>query len=151
STGTGTGTAAPGLTEQSFKLPNGLQVDLAGGPCGDSAALVVLVNVGIDHDPKERSGMARLAGRVLATSAKAGKAERTVETGSDYTAISVVAAGDKLLEELDEAAAWMAQAPAEADLGREQAKLLEELGKLKGDDAALTALSLAEESVRPSR
>src|SRR5262245_19289718 len=71
------------LTERSFKLQNGLEVDLVAGPCTDSAALVVLVNAGIHHDPPERSGMAHLAERVLATSGAPGRAERAVETGDD--------------------------------------------------------------------
>lgn len=146
----GTGEAA--LAEAAFKLPNGLAVDLVSGPCGDSAALVVLVNVGIDHDPPGRSGMALLAGRVLATSIAAGRAERVVETGNDYTTYSVVAAGDRLLDELDEVAAWMSKtAPTEADLERERARVLEELGKLSGADAPATAMSLAEEAVQPTR
>lgn len=150
--GSGTGTAEPTLAARSFKLENGLQVDLVDGPCGDSAALVVLVGAGVDHDPAGRSGMAQLAGRVLATSAAAGRAERRVETGSDYTLYSVVVPGDRLLDELDDVAAWMSKAtPTEADLGREQPKLLEELGKLAGVDAAATALSLAEEAVSPAR
>lgn len=145
------GTGEPALGEQSFRLQNGLSVDLVAGPCGDSAALAVLVGVGIDHDPAGRSGMARLAGRLLATSAPAGRAERSVETGGDYTLYSVVAAGDRLLEELDEVAAWMGQAaPKEADLERERARMLEELGKLSGADAAATARSLAEEGVQPT-
>jgi hypothetical protein len=146
------GTAEPTLAEQAFRLPNGLAVDLVSGPCGDSTALVVLVNVGIDHDPAGRSGMAQLAGRVLSTSIAAGRAERTVETGNDYTLCSVMVAGDRLLDELDEVAAWMSKtAPTEADLGRERARLLEELAKLSGTDAALTAMSLAEEAVQPTR
>lgn len=140
------------LTERPSRLQNGLQVDLVTGPCGDSAALVVLVNAGIEHDPPGRSGMARLAGRLLATSGAAGKAERTVETGTDYTLYSVVVPGDRLLDELDEVAAWMSRAaPTEADLGRERARLLEELAKLQGADASLTAMSLAEEAVQPTR
>lgn len=144
--------APPVMAERSFKLQNGLQVDLVDGPCGESAVIAVLVHVGIDHDPAGRSGMARLAGRVLATEIPAGRAERGVETGSDYTVYSVAAAGDRLLEELDEVAAWMSKtAPTEAGLGRERARVLEELAKLKGEDAAATAVSLAEESVLPTR
>jgi len=140
------------LAERSLRLENGLQVDLVAGPCSDSAALVVLMNVGIDHDPPGRSGMANLAGRVLATMAAAGRAERSVETGNDFTLYSVVAAGDRLLDEVGEAAAWMSQvAPTEADLSRERARLLEELGKLSGADASLTAVSLAEEALQPTR
>jgi zinc protease len=154
-TGTGTGTAAaaaPTLAEQSFKLANGMQVDLVSGACGEGAAVAVLIDAGIDHDPAGRSGMARLAGRVLATSAPAGRAERSVETGGDYTVYTVAAAGDRLLEELDEVAAWMSKtAPGEADLERERPRLLEEIGKLAGSDAAATAVSLAEEAVLPTR
>ena len=140
------------LKETSFALPNGLKVDLVSGSCGDAAVLAVLVDVGIDHDPPERSGMARLAGRVLASSAAAGRAKRTVETGSEHTLYSVAADADHLLEELGDVAAWMSQtAPSEADLERERARLLEELSRLDGADAAATAVSLAEESVQPSR
>ena len=76
----GTQTTGPAaLAERSFRLPNGLQADLVDGACGESAALVVLLGVGIDHDPPGRSGMAHLAERVLATSVGAKKAARTVE------------------------------------------------------------------------
>jgi len=144
--------AEPKLAEQSFKVASGLDVDMITGPCGDSAALVVLVNVGIDHDPAGRSGMAQLAARILATSGGAGRAERSVEAGSDYLLYSVVVKGDALVDEIDEVAAWMSQrSPTEADLTRERTRLLEELGKLQGDDAARTAVSLAEEAVVPTR
>jgi hypothetical protein len=93
--------------------------------------------------------MAHLAERVL--SGAPSRAERIVETGNEHTLYSVVAAGDRLLEELDEVAAWMARAPTEADLGRARAQVLEELAKLQGADASLTAMSLAEEAVRPTR
>lgn len=139
------------LAERSFKLQNGLQVDLVAGNCSDSAALVVLLHVGLDHDPPNRSGMAHLAERVLSTSTSAGKAERIVETGNDYTLYSVVAAGDRLLDELDEVAAWMARAPSESDLERERAHVLEELAKRQGADASWTAISLAEEALQPTR
>jgi predicted Zn-dependent peptidase len=140
------------LTERSFKLQNGLLVDLVAGPCSDAAALVVLVHSGIDHDPPDRSGMAHLVERVLATSGAPGRAERVVETGGDHTLYSVVAAGDRLLDELDEVAAWMSRAaPTEADLERERAHVLEELAKLAGADPASTAKSYAEEAVRPTR
>lgn len=142
----------PTLADQSFKLTNGLDVDLITGPCGEKTALVVLLHVGIDHDPAGRSGMAQLAGRILATSGAPERAARTVETGSDYLLYSVVVQGDQLVAELDEVAGWMSQkSPTEADLARERTRLLEELGKLQGDDAALTAVSLAEEAVRPTR
>ncbi len=140
------------LVERSSKLQNGLAIDLVAGPCGDTAALVVHLDVGIDHDPPGRSGMAHHAGRVLATSAPAGRAARTVETGSDYTLYSVVVPEGRLPDELDDVAAWMSKVtPTEADLARERPRLLEELAKLSGADAPSTAVHLAEEAVRPSR
>lgn len=138
------------LAEQSFKLPNGLDVDLVAGPCGDNAAMVVLLKSGIDHDPPGRSGMARVVERLLAASSKS--ADRSIKTGTDYTLYSVVAASDRLGDEIDAVAAWMSQfTPTEADLTRERLNVLQELGKLQGTDAARTAESMAEESLLPSR
>jgi hypothetical protein len=140
------------LAERSVKLPNGLALDLVEGPCGDSAALVVHLAVGIDHDPPGRSGMTHLAGRILATSAPGGRAARAVETGNDFTLYSVVVTAGNLPDELSDVAAWMSEVkPTEADLARERAKVLAELAKLSGGDAPSTAVHLAEESVRPTR
>lgn len=140
------------LAKHDLKLDNGLEAELLAGPCGDSAALVVLVRTGLDHDPPGRSGMAQLAGRVLAAMKPDGRAERTVSTGSDYTLYSLVVPADKLLEELDDVAAWMSRtAPTETDLERERAELLAEIAELSGTDATATAMRLAEESMRPSR
>lgn len=142
----------PTIADQSFKMPNGLDVHLLTGPCGESTSLVVLFDVGIDHDPAGRSGMAQLVGRILASAANQGGAQRTVEVGSDYLLYSVVVSGENILNEIDQVAAWMVQKePMAADLNRERTRLLEELGKLQGNDAAQTALSMAEEAVRPSR
>jgi hypothetical protein len=139
------------LTEQSFALSNGLQADLVTGPCGDSAALVVLLAAGVDHDPPGRSGLARVAGRVLATAPAIGRAERTVETGSDFTLYSVAVPADRLLGELDEVASWMARpAATEAALERGRAQVLAEVAKRQGADPALTAVSLAEQALRPA-
>lgn len=139
------------LATRAVKLPNGLEAELVSGPCGDSVALVVLLNVGIDHDPPGRSGMAHVAARVLATSAAPGRAERTVEAGADHTLYALTVPADRLLDELDEVAAWMSQrAPAEADLTRARAQVLDGLAK-QGSDPAKMALSFAEESVQPTR
>jgi zinc protease len=138
------------LADQSFRLQNGLQVELVAGPCSDSASLVVLVNVGIDHDPPGRSGLAHLAERVLSSVAK-GQTAPVVETGRDYTVYSVVVDGDRLLDELNEVAARMSRKPTEADLERSRAQVLGNLSKLQGADAALTAMSYAEEAVQPTR
>ena len=146
-----TASAAPEIGEQAARLANGLSAELVTGPCGDSAAVVVLLPVGIDHDPPGRSGLVRLLGRLLATAAPAG-GPRTVETGNDSTLYAVTTTGDQVLQELDGVARWLAKPPVdEASLARERAPMLEELGKLTGTDAAMTALSLAEEGVAPTR
>lgn len=149
---TGQGPKADLLAERSVQLPNGLQADLVSGNCGDSATLVVLLKAGIDHDPPGRSGMAQVAAHVLASSAPSGHAERLVETGNEAMVYSVVVPATRLLEEIDEVAAWMSQrAPTDFDLGRARAVVLQEIGKLQGADAALTARSLAQEAVLPTR
>ncbi len=138
------------LSVQSFKLKNGLQVELIAGPCGDSVALVGLVEVGVDHDPPGRSGMAHLAER-LWSSVPAGRAKRTIAAGDDYTMYSVLVPKDRPADELDEVGAWMSRKPTEADLDRARAQVLQELKKLQGADAELTAMSYAEEAVQPTR
>lgn len=138
------------LAEQSFELQNGLKVDLVSGNCGNSAALVVLLKNGIDHDPQGRSGMAHLVERLLTTSGKS--TERSVRAGTDYMLYSVVAAGDKLGEEIDTVAAWMSKSlPTEEEFNRERMNVLQDIGKLQGDDAARTAVTMAEESLQPTR
>lgn len=136
------------LAEQSFDLQNGLHIELLSGNCGESAALVVLLKSGLDHDPPGRSGMSHLVERLLASSGK----DRSVLAGTDYTLYSVVATGDRLGEEIDAIAALMSKAPpTEADFNRERMNVLQDIGKLQGDDAARTAFSMAEESLQPSR
>lgn len=141
----------PTLSKQSFRLDNGLEADLASGACGDSVALVVLVPSGLNHDPPGRSGLAQLAGRILAASASEGRAERSVQTGSDFTVYSVVVPGDRLLDELEDIATWMKTVPTEADLGRERASLLADIAALNGADASATAVRLADEALDPAR
>ncbi|MBK8252375.1 MAG: insulinase family protein [Polyangiaceae bacterium] len=156
--GVGSGAAAtaaapePTLTQKASKLQNGLAVDLSAGDCGDQIALAVHLGVGIDNDPEGRSGMVNLIGRILATTAPAGKAARTVETGSDFTVYTITAAAEPLIAELDDAAAWMTKPTAtEADFDREKKRLLDDIGQLAGNNAAATAKSLAEEAVVPTR
>lgn len=127
---------------QSYDLPNGLAVDLAPGPCGDSASLAVLVQGGVDHDPAGRSGMARVAERLLA--ARKGS---VAEAGTDFTLYSVAASREGLAAELDSVAAWMKAAPAEADFAAAKSSVLD---GLKAVDASGTAVGLAEESVQPT-
>jgi len=72
--------------ETQFRLDNGLRVQLVPSS-GDKAALAILFDVGADHDPPDRSGMAQLVNRLFATMDREGKPNRTVQTrtGGSYT------------------------------------------------------------------
>jgi zinc protease len=140
------------LADQTFRLTNGLTVELVTGPCGDEPALVVLFGVGVDHDPPGRSGMAHVLEHVLSSRASTEGAERLIEVGSEHTAYSVVAPRDRLLHELDEAAGRMAALELTgADLDRARAAVLESIARRSGGDAAATAMSYAAEAVQPAR
>lgn len=139
----------PTLVETSFALENGLRVELLEGPCGDSAAIALLVEAGMDSDPPGRSGMAHLLERLLAP---AGRPERRVWAGRDHTVDSVVVAGDRLMGELDAVAARLGRLEvSDAELSAARAAVLDELARRHGGDAALTAASFASESVLPTR
>jgi zinc protease len=153
------------VTESSYSLANGLDVDLVASPRGEDVAVLVHYEVGLDHDPPGRSGMSNLISRLLLTCAVPGKPARTrddlarqygsgwsAQAGSDYTAVAVVVPKAKLAEALDDFAARMgALQIGEADLERERPALLEELAKMRGGDATLAAMNFAAEAIRPSR
>src|SRR5215831_12852250 len=77
--------------ELHFQLPNGLRAELYAAPKGEKAALVLLFDVGDDHDPPRRSGMAQLSGQLFATAGRNGKPARTAaqleaQYGNDFQA-----------------------------------------------------------------
>lgn len=136
------------MVAESFRLPNGLEVELASGPCGDEVALALLFAVGPDHDPPARSGAASVVQRLVAARGAAGR----VEMGSGHTLYSVVVPADQLESELDDVAAWMrGLALSDEELARARAEVLEEIARRRGGDATLTATSFAAESLQPSR
>lgn len=151
-------------TEASFRLANGLSVDLVATPRGVKVAVVVLYDVGTVHDPPGRSGMAHLLEHLLFTAGAGSRPSRTVEetiqryplgwnaqTGTDYTVLSVVVPPGRLGDELDDAAARMAGLKLEApDLERERPRVLEELEQMRGGDPALGAINFAAEAIRPT-
>jgi zinc protease len=141
----------------SFQLDNGLRVDLVPTSRGDKAALAILFDVGADHDPPGRSGMAHLVEHLFATSTgpsgTPGRA-RSVEsrTGAAYTLSSSEVLGGRILEEIDDAAFRMSRQAAtkEADLTRVRKRVLEELAAQE-HDPVMAAMHRAAESLRPSR
>ena len=139
--------------ETEFKLDDGLRVELAPSPDGDEVALVVVFDVGADHDPAGRSGMAHLIERLFATMGREGKPNRTVQTrtGPDFTDYGLAVPTARLNDELDDTALRMSTlAPTEGDLARERQRLLEQVATMQEKDPLMAAMNKASESLRPS-
>jgi len=138
--------------ETQFRLDNGLRVQLVPSS-GDKAALAILFDVGADHDPPDRSGMAQLVNRLFATMDREGKPNRTVQTrtGGSYTFYGLAVPRERLMDEIDDAAARLSTlAPTEADLTREKPRLLEQIASMQEGDPNLAAINRASEALRPS-
>jgi zinc protease len=149
----------------SFRLDNGLQVELLATSGGDKAALAVLFDVGADHDPPGRSGMAHLIELLFATSGVAGKPGRTIaqltaqyghdfhaSTGTDYTLYGVEVPAGLIVDEIEDAAARMSHlTPTENDLARERKRLLNEIATTQERDPLSAAVTRAAECVRATR
>jgi zinc protease len=138
--------------ETEFKLDNGLRVQLA--PSSDEqGALVLLFDVGADHDPAGRSGMAHLVERLFATMGREGKPDRGVQTRTeaDYTFYGLSVSPQRLNDEIDDAALRMSTlAPTEADLARERPRVLETVANMQERDPVMAATNKASEALRPS-
>src|SRR5437773_1037595 len=83
------------VKQESFALGNGLKVELAAAPRGDDAAVVLIFDVGQDHDPAGRSGMTRLIALLLATP------EWGIYAGSDFTELYWTGPASKAHAQLD--------------------------------------------------
>jgi zinc protease len=147
-----------------FRLDNGLTVLVRPVEGAENVAVLMLYNVGGDHDPQGRSGLAHLVEHVYVTAA-AGKAPaRTVDeftkkypggwnaqTGDRFTVISTVVPKDDLDKELRDAAARMSDLRVTAaDLEREKPRILNEVANMFGRIPNLGALNNARELLRPT-
>ncbi|WP_165073629.1 sigma-70 family RNA polymerase sigma factor [Paludisphaera rhizosphaerae] len=147
-----------------FQLGNGLRVMIRPVAGTSTVAVVTLFDVGGDHDPAGRSGLAHLVEHLYVT-AKAGDiAARTADaffrrypagcnaqTGDRYTAIASVVPAGELDAELREAAARMGSLEiTDADLDRERPRLLDEVGAMFERVPTLAAMNNAREIVRPT-
>ncbi|HMF43005.1 MAG TPA: insulinase family protein [Polyangia bacterium] len=142
-----------------------MRVELLATPGGDKAALALLFDVGADHDPAGRSGMAHLVEHLFSTAGVGEKSARTIKqlqeqvghgfhaiTGSDYTLYAMEVPAGRIMEEMDDAALRMSRlTPKESDLTRERARLLDEIATAQERDAPAAAMLRAAEAVRPSR
>jgi len=152
------------VTEAHFRMDDGLRVDLVSTPRGEKAAVAILFEIGADHDPPGRSGMARLVEHLFTTAGPAGKPARTIEevagqyghdfharTGADYTLYAIEAPAGRLMAEIDDAALRMSRLTVvESDLTREKKRLVAEVAAAE-KDAASAAMNRAAEAVRPTR
>lgn len=147
-----------------FRLDNGMRVILRPIVLARQTALVVLYDIGGDHDPAGRSGLAHLVEHLYVT-AKAGDApSRTAEqyfrsypsgcnaqTGDRFTVIATVFPKDDFERELRDAAARMSALEITAeDLKREKPRVMDELANMFERMPNLAALNNARELVRPT-
>ena len=150
--------------EAAFTLKNGLRVVLRPVSGASQVAAVVLFDIGDDHDPKGKSGLAHLIEHLYITAAAGTSPARDVrafmakygtgwnaQTGSHYTVLATVFPAGDLDAELADAAARMGSlSVAQADLDREKPRVLDELANMFGRIPPLAAANLAREKVRPS-
>jgi zinc protease len=159
--GCGTGPAPP---PETYQLPNRLTVILRPVPGARQTALVVLYKVGGHHDPQGASGLAHLIEHVYVTAAAGAAQARDIraytarysggwnaQTGDDYTVVGCVFPRERLLDELHDAAARMADLRvAQADLDREKPRIAAELANMYGGIPDLAARNLARQRVCPA-
>lgn len=158
-------TAAPMSAETPgpYKLDNGLTVILRPIPTVNKVAFVVLFNLGSDHDPVGKSGMAHLLEHFYVTAAAGETPARdakqfmerypagwNAQTGLDFTVIGGVVEADQFGAELKDVAARMNDLRiTEADLTREVPRVLLELESMYGGSPWLAGLNHTRAQVYP--
>jgi len=152
-----------GLAE-SFSLENGLAVRVRPITGAKTAAVLVLFDIGGDHDPEGRSGLAHLVEHLYVTSAAGDGKARTVEevfkkypdghnaqTGERYTLVCSVVPAGSLEDELADAAARLGDLRIQAgDLDRERPRVLAEVENMFGRIPELGVRNRAGEQIRPT-
>jgi zinc protease len=160
----GVAALAEGPAGEEFALENGLTVLLRPVEGATDTAVVVLFDVGGDHDPPGRSGLAHLVEHVYVTAAAGETPARNVaefvraypkgwnaQTGDRYTVVATIVPNERLDGELAEEAARMGDLRVtEADLEREKPRIVEEVGNMFGGMPQLAAVNIARELVRPT-
>jgi predicted Zn-dependent peptidase len=150
-------------TTETQQLKNGLSIILRPIKGAKSIALVVLYNIGEQHDPPGQSGMGHLIEHLYVTAATAQRPSRNVQqftalypdgwnaqTGNDYTIIATLFPVQQLKSELQDAAARMNDLKVEQnDLTREIPRMDLELSNMYGNITALATPNLASAMVIP--
>ncbi|MHC5020047.1 MAG: M16 family metallopeptidase [Planctomycetota bacterium] len=160
----GVAVCAPAVAsaDEVFTLDNGLRVTLRSVPKAEQTAVVVLFDVGGDHDPAGQSGLAHLIEHCYVTAAAGDTPARTVEamgtryktwnaqTGNGYTVVAFVVPGADAEAELREQAARMgALKVTAADLQRELPRLTTELANMYERNPVLAARNHARARIHP--
>jgi zinc protease len=154
----------PTLSAERFQLENGLTVMIRPIRDATEVALLVLYQVGGDHDPQGRSGLAYLVEHLYVTAVAGTEPARTADaffrrypagcyaqTGERSTLFATVFPKGDLEQELTEAAARMGDLRITAeDLDREKRYLLEELADGFGRVPPVGAINHAHELIRPA-
>lgn len=146
------------------RLDNGLGYALLPEAGAEEVALVVLYDVGDDHDPPGQSGLGHLIEHLYVTAATPVSERRTArewmsryprgwnaQTGARYTVFAtVVDARADLGAEIADAAARMGDLrPTEGDLAQEVPRVQAELSRMYGGPASLAVPNLAADRARP--
>lgn len=149
---------------EAWTLENGLTVIVRPLAGAKKTAVLVLFNLGGDHDPRGKSGLAHFVEHLYVTSAAGEEKARTVEeifkrypdghnaqTGERYTLVASVVPQESLEAELRDAAARMGALKIEpADLDRERPRLLSEVDNMFGRIPELGVRNRATELIRPT-
>ncbi len=150
-------------TIEPYKLDNGLTVILRPVPTANKVAFVVLYNIGENHDPIGKSGMAHLLEHLYVTAAAGETPARDVmqftrhypagwnaQTGTDYTVIAGVVEAAQFSEEIKDVVARMNDLRiTEADIKREVPRVKQELTNMYGGIPMLAGINHARAQLHP--
>jgi zinc protease len=146
-----------------WRLDNGLTVLLRPVPDSKQVAVVLLFNLGADHDPAGGSGTAHLLEHLYCTAAAGDAPARDFaqiqkrygsgynqQTGADFTVFAGVVPAGALEEELGDAAARLgALRIVGADLEREVPRVLAELQNMYGGIPSLAGINHVRAELHP--
>lgn len=146
-----------------YHLENGLEVILRPVPSASQVGVVVLYELGGDHDPAGKSGRAHLLEHLYCTAAAGDTPARDFkaiqkryvggynqQTGADYTVLAGVVKAAQFEEELKDTAARMsALRITESDLQREVPRVLSELRNMYGAMPNLAAVNHVRQQLHP--
>jgi zinc protease len=157
--------SAPGplSADEPHRLDNGMLVFLRPIPGVEQVAVVQLYNLGVEHDPVNKSGLTHLLEHVYCTAAAGDIPARDFmeiqkkygigynqQTGPDFTVLAGVVGAKQLDAELKEVGARMtALTITDADLARELPRVLQELSNMYGGMPSLAAINRLRNVLRP--